>query len=108
MLSEIGSRIKHARKGKNLTQQELSSLVNLSVSSISRLENGHIMVGLETLIELVQVLEISFDDILFQVGSSSNVRDELTTAILDSITTLSNTDKEYFLESINTFKRHYK
>lgn len=42
---EIGARIRQLRQKHNLTQQELSELVNVSASSISRLETGKQMVS---------------------------------------------------------------
>lgn len=62
---EIGQRIRVIRKNKNLTQRRLAELVMISPSSITRLENGQVMVSVFTMIELVRVLDVSISEMLF-------------------------------------------
>ncbi|WP_171654448.1 helix-turn-helix transcriptional regulator [Paenibacillus foliorum] len=58
LFSEIGRRIKEARVGKGLTQQELSDRIRLSRTSITNLENGVQKISLLTLYEICFVLDI--------------------------------------------------
>jgi transcriptional regulator with XRE-family HTH domain len=47
--SHIGVRIKSARKLKGLTQEELAAAVGKAVETISNIERGYVLTGLETL-----------------------------------------------------------
>lgn len=60
----IGLRIKKARKKANMTQEELSNKVDLSVHFISNIENGSRKMSLETLISIANALDVSTDDLL--------------------------------------------
>jgi len=53
---EIGARIRQLRQKHNLTQQELSELVNVSASSISRLETGKQMVSVFAMMDIAETL----------------------------------------------------
>ena len=53
---EIGARIRYLRQKNNLTQQELSELVNVSASSISRLETGKQMVSVFAMMDIAETL----------------------------------------------------
>lgn len=53
---EIGARIRQMRQKHNLTQQELSELVNVSASSISRLETGKQMVSVFAMMDIAETL----------------------------------------------------
>ena len=46
-LSEIGKRIKKARKSKGISQVEFADKLDISVSHLSNIENGKINVGLD-------------------------------------------------------------
>ena len=61
MLECIGKSIKHYRTLRGLTQERLAELTNLSVTSISRLENGKSMVSFDKLYTIANVLETDFD-----------------------------------------------
>lgn len=50
----IGSRIRELRKGKNLTQTELASKLNLSQQTLSRYENGSTQIPYAELLNLVE------------------------------------------------------
>ena len=53
---EIGARIRQLRQKHNLTQQELSELVNVSASSNSRLETGKQMVSVFAMMDIAETL----------------------------------------------------
>lgn len=60
----IGKRLKAIRIKRGLTQQFLSELIQVSPTFISCLENGTRSMSLETLINIVNVLNVSADDLL--------------------------------------------
>jgi len=53
----LGSRIKYLRKEKGLTQQQLADLINVTKVSICCYEKGNRTPNLETLMDLVNVLD---------------------------------------------------
>lgn len=55
----IGSRIKEARKAKNMTQENLSEKIDVSVAFLSRIERGNSHVNLKRLNQICDILEVS-------------------------------------------------
>jgi len=54
----VGSRIRALRKGRNLTQTELSEKIGILQSDLSRMEKGEYKVGLDTLFKILGVFEL--------------------------------------------------
>ena len=48
MENSIGKRLSQARKAKKLTQEQLSELIGVSVSEISRIETGRNSTTIDT------------------------------------------------------------
>ncbi len=63
----IGRRIKAAREKRQLTQEQLAELVDLSTMHISVIERGVKLPKLETLINIANVLDVSADVLLQDV-----------------------------------------
>lgn len=68
-LSELGQRIKKARKDAKLTQSELSELCDISITQISSYENGRRSVGLYSLYKIAKATGKTMDEIF--AGSQS-------------------------------------
>lgn len=64
MLIKIGGRIKSIRQLRGLTQEDLAEQTNLSLTSISRLENEKSMVSIEKLWSIAQALDTDFSVLL--------------------------------------------
>ena len=62
---QMGERIKAAREGAGLTQEQLAERIEVSPQYISDLERGVVGVSIPTLKRLCLVLGISSDSILF-------------------------------------------
>ena len=60
----LGKRIKEFRIQKNLTQEELGRLINITKVSICCYENGTRIPSLETIVALANAFEVSLDDLL--------------------------------------------
>jgi transcriptional regulator with XRE-family HTH domain len=54
----VGARIRALRKGRNLTQIELSERIGVLQSDLSRMEKGEYKVGLDTLFKILAVFEL--------------------------------------------------
>ena len=70
-LSEVGTRIKKARKSQGVSQVELADKLGISVSHMSNIENGKINVGLDIFIDISAALNISADWLLNGTTESS-------------------------------------
>ena len=60
-LKAVGLRIKQAREAKNLTQENLAALVDLSPTHISVIERGMKTVRLDKFIAIANALDVSAD-----------------------------------------------
>jgi transcriptional regulator with XRE-family HTH domain len=67
-------RIKEKRKEKELNQNDVASLINLSLSAFSRLENGEVDINLKTLEKIAQVLKVSISELIYQKNIDQNFR----------------------------------
>ena len=61
---QIGLCVKHIRKMRNMTQEQLAESADLSVTFISNIENGKISISAETVIRLSVALKVSSDRLL--------------------------------------------
>lgn len=75
----VGQRIKSAREAKNLSQEDLAALVDLSPTHISVIERGVKVTKLDTFVAIANALEVSADSLLIDVveHSVSGVTNEL-------------------------------
>ena len=60
----IGKRIMGARTLRGVSQSELAKELSVSRCTISNLENGKSMVGADTLLEMLEILDMGFDELL--------------------------------------------
>ena len=70
-LKAVGQRIKDAREAKNLTQEELAALVNLSSTHVSVIERGLKVTKLDTCVAIANALDVSADELLVDVVAHS-------------------------------------
>jgi transcriptional regulator with XRE-family HTH domain len=63
----VGSRIRELRKGRRLTQTELSEKIGVAQSDLSRMEQGEYKVGLDTLFKILQVFELKMGEFFGEV-----------------------------------------
>lgn len=82
-LKAVGQRIKAAREAKNLTQEELAALVNLSTTHVSVIERGLKVTKLDTFVAIANALDVSADALLIDVVTHSvtGVNNELSDMI---------------------------
>lgn len=76
----IGKRIRQAREGKGLTQEQLAEKLDVSNAYISKIERGRTPINLERLSELCVMLEESPEYILS--GANSGTGDYLRNEII--------------------------
>ena len=79
--SVIGSRIKQARLAKNLTQEDLSEQLDVSVAFLSRVERGSSHINLKRLTQICKILDVSEGYVLS--GTSNNSENYLDREFAD-------------------------
>ena len=81
--TKVGCRIKIAREAKNLSQEDLAALVDLSPTHISVIERGKKATRLDKFVAIANVLEVSADSLLIDVvdHSVTGVTNELNDLI---------------------------
>jgi transcriptional regulator with XRE-family HTH domain len=80
----VGSRIRELRKGRHLTQTELSEKIGVAQSDLSRMEQGEYKVGLDTLFKILQVFDLKMGE-FFEEAETAAERDarDIMTEIRD-------------------------
>lgn len=80
----IGKRIKAARKKRNLTQEKLAELADISIPYLSNIENANTSVGLNVLLSIANALHVSMDELCCDnLVSSENVYKSSITDLLN-------------------------
>jgi transcriptional regulator with XRE-family HTH domain len=82
----VGSRIRELRKGRRLTQMELSEKIGVAQSDLSRMEQGEYKVGLDTLFKILQVFDLKMGEFF---GETEQPATEEARQVLDDFRSLS-------------------
>ena len=86
-LKQIGSRIKKARKDKNISQIDFADMVQISTSHLSDIENGKTNIGLDIFIRITESLQVSADWLLqSNVPDVSKIQNNELTELLSDCT----------------------
>ncbi|MBQ3800590.1 MAG: helix-turn-helix transcriptional regulator [Treponema sp.] len=80
--AEIGQRIKKYRKVRNISQEQLAEMVNISASHMSHIETGVTKLSLQVLVDISVALDTSTDSLLFAPKSLS--REELSATVMQA------------------------
>lgn len=60
----LGSRIRSVRTSKKITQEKLAEAAGVGVTHISHIETGNSVPSLQTLVDIMNALDCSADDLL--------------------------------------------
>ena len=69
---ELGEKIKRVRTMRNLTQEQLAEMIDISSRSLSNIEVGSYFVKFETLERILKVLDISSEELFANDHIKSN------------------------------------
>lgn len=75
LYAEIGRRIYKARKDLDISQEELSSRVSLTRTSITNIEKGRQKLLVHTLIEIASALNIEAETLLPKIEDNFDIED---------------------------------
>ena len=101
---ELGLRIRKARLKQNLSQEELAAKCNLTREYVSLIENGHKQPSLETLLILIDRLNVSIQDILENSPHRNEIFDVELVSLLN---TCSSIEKTLYLKIICLIKETF-
>lgn len=98
--SQLGAKIKKARKAKGLTQDDLGNMLGLKKSAIAKYECGRVVnLKQETIKKLCDILDLSPDDLILDHDDTVKKEDEEKTTpqgvVLDVILRL-HQDSDFF------------
>ena len=100
-LKAVGQRIKAAREAKNLTQEELAALVNLSTIHVSVIERGLKVTKLDTFVAIANALDVSADALLIDVVTHSVTG--VTNELSEMIEKLPKNEQKRILNAVRAF-----
>lgn len=84
----IGQRIRKIRKARDLSQEDLSEKIGISITHMSHIETGNTKMSLQVLVDLAAALEVRTDELLYdQSPWERNVSMEAIIQILNTCTT---------------------
>ena len=82
----LGERVHMLRRRRGLSQPELARLADMSITTLSRVENGHQSLYMEKVAKLAEVLKTTTDFLLGLAGepeTEDTVGSELLTSAVD-------------------------
>lgn len=108
MENYIGKRLSKTRKAKNLTQQQFSDRVGMSVSEISRIETGKITPTLDAMLRFCEELNIGLDYLLYDYfPKKPSIPNPEIREIISLPEPLNEHDISYLLKSVRLFAASY-
>ncbi len=97
-LIAIGKRIQNQRLALGYTQQFVYEKLDISQNHYSRIENGHVGMSFEILLQISEVLSISTDYIL-----SGNIRSDDNIELINNYKSLTPKQRQYIDEHLKLF-----
>ena len=100
---EIGCRIKEIRKQKKIPQEKLAEMIGISPNYMSALERGAYNIKLELLVQIIDCLDITADDLFRDVIKNGYMN--RTSRLSDEIATLSAEEQQRIFEVLDALLR---
>ena len=103
LMKIIGNNVHLFRKAQGMTQDDLAEILGRSPGSISHIETGSSIMGVELLVRLAEMFAVSVDDLVRPENSSSHLK---------NITSLLSSQSEEDFASLEPYiqlwvKQHY-
>lgn len=100
---EIGRRIKELRKQKKIPQEKLAEMIGISPNYLSALERGAYNIKLDTLVQIIDCLDVTADDIFRDVIKNGYVNH--TSRLTDELATLPQDEQQRIFEVLEALLR---
>ncbi|AWM14178.1 XRE family transcriptional regulator [Flavobacterium sediminis] len=102
---DLGENIMLIRKKKGLSQADLGKLIGTSGDVIGRYERSNLTPSIDVVIKIADALEVSID---YLAGKSKIILDKEMLNRMESITNLSEENKNYIISLIDMALRDFK
>lgn len=103
MAVEIGRQVRKYREMNGFTQEKLSELVDVSATTISRLENGDQMVGVFRFMRIAEALGTTADELLYTSAPGQTETDEWKERMIVLIEKYTDRQKKYIWKVMKAF-----
>ena len=100
---EIGRRIKEIRKQKKIPQEKLAEMISISPNYMSALERGAYNIKLELLVQIIDCLDITADDLFRDVIKNGYMN--RTSRLSDEIESLPIEEQQRIFEVLDALLR---
>ncbi|MBE5971484.1 MAG: helix-turn-helix domain-containing protein [Lachnoclostridium sp.] len=98
----IGQFLKHLRKDKGLTQEQLAEHFNVSSRTISRWETGNNMPDISILVEIAEFFDVSILEIINGEKDKEKMNEEIK-EVAESLSDYANAEKEKMMKDIRNY-----
>jgi len=99
----IGRRVKEIRKQKKIPQEKLAEMIGISPNYLSALERGAYNIKLELLVQIIDCLDITADDLFRDVIKNGYMNH--TSRLSDEIATLPYEEQKRIFEVLEALLR---
>lgn len=99
----LGNAIRTARLEHSLSQEQLAEMVEITPTHLKHIESGHRNPSIEVLINLVQILHISLDNIIFHQESARIVKQK---EISNGLTQCSQAELQILLDLLHSLLKN--
>ena len=96
---EIGRRIKEIRKQKKIPQEKLAEMIGITPNYMSALERGSYNIKLDLLVQIIDCLDITADDLFRDVVKNGYVN--RASRIADEIANLPQEEQQRIFEVLD-------
>ena len=103
---EIGRRIKEIRKQKKIPQEKLAEMIGISPNYMSALERGAYNIKLDLLVQIIDCLDITADDLFRDVIKNGYVN--RASRLSDEIAKLPDDEQQRVFEVLDALLRTAK
>lgn len=73
----LGEHIKNARIKKELTQEELAEILEITPTHVKHIESGHRKPSIEILFKTAKILDMSVDNVIFSDNDDRTIKSEI-------------------------------
>lgn len=101
---KIGEKIRKYRKTADMSQEELSEKVGISVTHMSHIETGNTKLSLPVLVAIAKTLEVHTDDLLFDTPLG---KDMILAELNEIIETCSEKELRLIIDMVKALKKSF-
>ncbi len=102
----IGMRIKEIRKQKKIPQEKLAEMIGITPNYLSALERGAYNIKLDTLVQIIDCLDITADDLFRDV--IKNGYQNRSSRLTDEVASLPEGEQQRIFEVLDVLVRTAK